>query len=115
MKVGLILMLENGTFIHPLPTDGSVKRLSAAEVKAELLYNRIPFSKILFMVNLTMGGVLAFFLLLYHSLQRKLPSPPGNGCFCGWSVWPAPLRFMPLPCSTSRVMAFGGTSVDVCH
>lgn len=73
-KVGLILMLENGTFIHPLPTDGSVKRLSAAEVKAELLYNRIPFSKILFMVNLTMG-VLAFFLLLYHSLQRQLPSP----------------------------------------
>lgn len=36
-----------GTFIHPLPTDGSVQPLSELEVKAELLYNRIPFSKIL--------------------------------------------------------------------
>lgn len=40
-------MLEKGTFIHPLPTDGSVQPLSELEVKAELLYNRIPFSKIL--------------------------------------------------------------------
>ncbi|GAE86020.1 cytochrome c biogenesis protein CcsA [Bacteroides reticulotermitis] len=73
-KVGLILMLEKGTFIHPLPTDGSVKPLSATHVKAELLYNHIPFSKILFMVNLTVG-LLAFLLLLHNSLRRTSPSP----------------------------------------
>ena len=56
-KVGLILMLEKGTFIHPLPTDGSVQPLSELEVKAELLYNRIPFSKILFMINLSSAVV----------------------------------------------------------
>ena len=73
-KVGLILMLEKGTFIHPLPTDGSVQPLSELEVKAELLYNRIPFSKILFMINLSLG-VLSFLLLLHNSLQRNTLSP----------------------------------------
>ena len=48
-------MLEQGTFIQPLPADGSVKPLSEIQVKAELLYNSIPFSKILFMVNLAFG------------------------------------------------------------
>ena len=72
-KVGLILMLEKGTFIHPLPTDGSVQPLSELEVKAELLYNRIPFSKILFMINLSLG-VLSFLLLLHNSLQRNILS-----------------------------------------
>lgn len=73
-KVGLILMLEKGTFIHPLPTDGSVQPLSEMEVKAELLYNRIPFSKILFMINLSLG-MLSFLLLLHNSLQRNTLSP----------------------------------------
>lgn len=73
-KVGLILMLEKGTFIQPLPTDGSVQPLSELEVKAELLYNRIPFSKILFMINLSLG-VLSFLLLLHNSLRRNIPSP----------------------------------------
>ena len=73
-KVGLILMLEKGTFIHPLPTDGSVQPLSERQVTAELVYNRIPFSKILFMVNLT-AGVAAFLLLLYNSLQKNTRSP----------------------------------------
>ena len=73
-KVGLILMVEKGTFIQPLPTNGSVQPLSELEVKAELLYNRIPFSKILFMINLSLG-VLSFMLLLHNSLQRNTPSP----------------------------------------
>ena len=63
-KVGLILMLTNGTLIRPLPTDGSVARLSDAKVDAELLYNQIPFTKLLFMFNLTMGFI-GFFLLLF--------------------------------------------------
>ena len=57
-KVALVLMLQNGTLIRPLPTDGSVEPLSKEEVQAELLYNRIPFTKILFMFNLTMGILL---------------------------------------------------------
>lgn len=69
-KVGLILMLQNGTLIRPLPTGGSVAPLSDAKIKAELLYNRIPFSKIMFMFNLTVG-FLAFFYLLYCGLRQE--------------------------------------------
>lgn len=67
-KVGLILMLRNGTLIRPLPEDGSVKPLSEVKVHAELLYNRIPFSKLMFMFNLTVG-LLAFFYMLYCSMH----------------------------------------------
>ena len=69
-KVGLILMLRSGTLIHPLPEDGSIKPLSDVKVQAEILYNRIPFSKLLFMFNLTVG-MLAFFYLLYCSMHRS--------------------------------------------
>ena len=72
-KVGLILMLQNGTLIRPLPTDGSVAPLSDVKVRAELLYNRIPFSQVLFMFNLTMG-LLAFGLLLYKGMRRIPPA-----------------------------------------
>ena len=71
-KVGLILMLQNGTLIRPLPADGSVAPLSDVKVRAELLYNRIPFSQVLFMFNLTMG-LLAFGLLLYKGMRRIPP------------------------------------------
>lgn len=81
-KVGLILMLKQGTLIRPLPADGSVKPLPAVKVEAELLYNRIPFSKWLFMFNLTMG-LMAFACLLVNSL-RKHPLP---------SVWRRTDRF----------------------
>ncbi|ADV43377.1 cytochrome c biogenesis protein CcsA [Bacteroides helcogenes] len=69
-KVGLILMLQNGTLIRPLPQDGSVKPLSGFQVHAELLYNRIPFSRLLFMFNLVVG-LLSFFYLLYCGLRRS--------------------------------------------
>ncbi len=69
-KVGLILMLREGTLIKPLPDDGSVERLSDAKVKAEILYNRIPFAKVLFMVNLTLG-ILSFGGFLYMALRRE--------------------------------------------
>lgn len=69
-KVALVWMLQQGTLIRPLPTDGSVEPLSEAKMKAELLYNRIPFSKILFMANLTLG-FLTFGLLLMRSLGRQ--------------------------------------------
>ena len=69
-KVGLILMLQKGTLIRPLPKDGSVKPLSLSKVRAELIYNRIPFSRCLFMFNLTVG-LLAFFHLVYCGLRRS--------------------------------------------
>ena len=69
-KVGLILMLRSGMLIRTLPEDGSIKPLSDVKVQAEILYNRIPFSKLLFMFNLTVG-MLAFFYLLYCSMHRS--------------------------------------------
>lgn len=69
-KVALILMLNNGTLVKPLPEDGSVAPLSDSKIDAELFYNRVPFTKILFMLNLTMG-FLAFFYLLYCGLKKK--------------------------------------------
>ena len=69
-KLGVVLMLERGTLYKPLPQDGSVQPLSEAKVKAELLYNAVPFSKILFMVNLTVGFIL-FFMLLWRLTQAK--------------------------------------------
>lgn len=69
-KVGLILMLREGTLIKPLLEDGSVTPLSETAVKAELLYNKIPFSKLLFMINLTLG-ILSFGGLLYLGLRRE--------------------------------------------
>ncbi len=70
-KVALVEMLQNGTLIRPLPADGSVEPLSRARIEAELLYNRIPFTKILFMFNLTMGILLLAF--------RTLPHTPSQG------------------------------------
>lgn len=68
-RVGLILMLRGGTLFRPLPDDGSIAPLSHGKVRAELFYNSIPFSRLLFMVNLTLG-VLAFSLLLYAGVRR---------------------------------------------
>lgn len=69
-KVGLILMLQKGILIRPLPKDGSVKPLPLSKIRAELIYNRIPFSKCLFMFNLTVG-LLAFFHLVYCGLRHS--------------------------------------------
>ena len=67
-KVGLILMLRQGTLVRPLPPD--VSPLSTQKVNAELWYNRIPFSKILFMVNLTLGFA-AFGLFMFRMLTGR--------------------------------------------
>ena len=67
-KVGLIVMLTEGQLIVPRPTD--VAPLSEAKVTAEILYNTIPFSKILFMVCLTLGFI-TFFLMLYSSTRKN--------------------------------------------
>lgn len=69
-KVGLIIMLTSNQLIQPLP-DG-VPPLSDRKVEAEILYNSIPFSKILFMVCLTLGFV-SFFLMLYDNARHLRP------------------------------------------
>ncbi len=74
-KVALILMLQRGTLIRPLPQDGSVEPLSETRLKAELLYNSIPFTKILFMFNLTMGIILLWTLTGPSDPIPYRPSP----------------------------------------
>ncbi|MCQ2207051.1 MAG: cytochrome c biogenesis protein CcsA [Paludibacteraceae bacterium] len=69
-KVGIILMLGHNTLMKELPKDGSVKPLSDAKVSAELLYNKAPFTKVLFMVNLTLG-LLAFGLFIYKGISKQ--------------------------------------------
>ena len=62
-KAGMILMLHSGKMIKALPEDGSITPLSDAAIETEILYNKLPVTKILFMANLTLGFA-AFFLLL---------------------------------------------------
>lgn len=69
-KLGLVMMLQKGTLITPLPKDGSVQPLSPTRVEAELLYNKVPFAKVLFMVCLTLGLV-AFGRLVYRNLSGR--------------------------------------------
>ncbi|MCR4613612.1 MAG: cytochrome c biogenesis protein CcsA [Bacteroidaceae bacterium] len=81
-KVGVVLMLEQGTLFRPLPQDGSVSPLSEAKVKAELLYNAVPFSKILFMMNLTLGFLL-FVVMLWSMLSGR---PVRPALVRGWGM-----------------------------
>ena len=62
-KIALITMLQQGSLIRPLPDDGSIKPLNNTKIQAELFYNKVPFTKILFMVNLTIGFLSLFWLL----------------------------------------------------
>ena len=48
-KVEIILMLQQGKLIQPLPKDGSVAPLSNWRIQAELFYNRMPFTQLRFM------------------------------------------------------------------
>lgn len=72
-KVGLIMMLQKGTLFSPLPKGSGVQHLSNARVQAELLYNRVPFAKVLFMLSLTLGLV-AFGRLVVRLLRHKQPN-----------------------------------------
>lgn len=84
-KVALVGMLLLGAWLKPLPDDGSVKPLSVLAVKAELLYNRIPFSKWLFMFNLSLG-FLSFGWMLYRSL-RAASQPSYYNALQGVLMW----------------------------
>lgn len=84
-KVALIGMLCQGTLFRALPTDGSVEPLSDAAIRAELLYNRIPFSKLLFMFNLTLG-FLSFGWLLVQMLRKHTAQWSSNSWMYVWQT-----------------------------
>lgn len=67
-KVGLILMLGQGTLFRPVPP--GIPRPDESKIRAEVFYNRIPSSKILFMANLTLG-FLSIGLLLFRLLKGR--------------------------------------------
>lgn len=71
-KIGIIQMLLHESLVKPLPK--SVTPLSDTKVNAEILYNRLPLTKVMFMFNLTLG-ILAFSLLLYKGLSTKEEEP----------------------------------------
>ena len=52
-KIGIILMLTQGSLFSPLTADAPA--LSNTRVEAEIFYNRMPLVKVLFMFNLTLG------------------------------------------------------------
>lgn len=68
-KIGLIKMLQGGTLIKPVSEMPHVQPVSATRLQAELLYNKIPFTKLLFMALLTLG-FLSFFWMLYKGTKR---------------------------------------------
>ena len=68
-KVGLIKMLQGGTLIKPITEMPHVQPISDARLQAELLYNKVPFTKVLFMACLTLG-FLSFFWMLYRGAKH---------------------------------------------
>jgi len=67
-KAGFILLAVNGQLVKPIPS--GIPHLSESKVTAEIIYNTIPFTKILFMVNLTVGFMLFIFLTVKGTLNR---------------------------------------------
>ena len=67
-KAGLLLMAANGQLVQPVPL--GVERLSDRQVSAEILYNNVPFAKVTFMLNLTLGFLLFIILVVRGHLPR---------------------------------------------
>lgn len=99
-RVGLILMLQRGSLIRPLPADGSLERLSPFRVQAELFYQDIPFARWLFPVLLTLGLV-AFFFLMYAYVRPVRPS----------SIWHKGWQFLNVVASLAAVFHLLGYSL----
>ena len=72
-KVGIIIMLTQGSLFEPLPAEAP--RLGSTRVEAEILYNRLPLVKVLFMLNITLGILsLALFILgIFANKYIKVP------------------------------------------
>jgi cytochrome c-type biogenesis protein CcsB len=61
-KIALVTLLQQKELIHAIPDDGSIEPISDTKIMAEIWYNRIPFTKLLFMLNLTIGFLAIIFL-----------------------------------------------------
>ncbi len=69
-KIAIISMLQQRTLIKSVPKEG-VKRLTNLQIQAELLYNQINFSAIVYRINLT-TGLICFFLFIFFPSQSLL-------------------------------------------
>ena len=63
-KIALVTLLQQKELIHAIPDDGSIEPISDTKIMAEIWYNRIPFTKLLFMLNLTIGFLAIIFLCI---------------------------------------------------
>ena len=72
-QVGIIIMLTQGTLFAPLPADAP--RLTTTRVEAEILYNRLPLVKVLFMLNLTLGLLSLLLFILGLADRRHVRRP----------------------------------------
>ncbi len=68
-KVGLIVMLTQGILFEAAPQKD---RLSENRVTAELIYNRLPYFKIFFMLCLTLGFVSLIALTAMYSMRGEV-------------------------------------------
>lgn len=71
-KVGLILMLKQGTLIQRLTPD--IQPAPTTKIQAELIYNHIPFCKILFMFNL-LAGIIATIHTIANLFKQQTHPP----------------------------------------
>lgn len=72
-KMGIIEMLLGGELFATIPSDGSIERRSDTSISAEMFYNRIPYVKILFMFNLTMGllAMVSIYLAMFRGVAES--------------------------------------------
>ena len=78
-KVGIIIMLTQSTLFSPLST--AAPQLSSTRVEAEILYNKLPLVKVLFMVNLTLG-ILSLILFVLGFSDNKYIKVSLKTLFC---------------------------------
>lgn len=70
-KVGLIMMLQKGTLFQRVSQ--GTEPISQGRIEAELLYNRLPITNLLFMLNLTLG-LLSFVLFALRQGRSEAAS-----------------------------------------
>lgn len=80
-KVGIILMLLEGKLVQPLPTDERAVTPFLLRMRVEVLYNRLPFNKVLFMFNLSVG-----LLALVNWIRQEVKEQPGGTLLRVWKI-----------------------------
>lgn len=81
-RVGLLLLAAENSLV--VPAGSGAKKLSHAEVEAEIFYNSLPMTTILFMLNLT-AGILLFIIAVLKGARARTILPVGllaASCLC---------------------------------